>query len=114
MRIGRFVLSMAIIMLASSTALAQSVVYGMGNVSCGTYSGFRSQDPAMYSAAQTWTTGYLTAMAQQLRIPDLLGGTDLAGASGWLDNYCAQNPVELYYTANYQLVLLLGRRQVGK
>jgi hypothetical protein len=66
----------------------------------------------MYSAAHTWTTGYLSAMTQQLDIEDLLGGTDLGGAIGWLDNYCAQNPIASYQMANYQLVIFLGRRQV--
>jgi hypothetical protein len=64
----------------------------------------------MYESAHTWTTGYLTAMAQQLKIADLLEGTDFNGAAVWLDNYCAQNPVESYYVANYQLLIYLGRR----
>ena len=101
----------AAVITQPSASNAQSMVYGGGNASCGTYISYKNQDAVLYGAAQTWTTGYLTAMGQQLRIADLLAGTDLNGVTAWLDNYCAQNPIESYYTANYQLVIFLARRQ---
>jgi hypothetical protein len=110
MRIAQMLIAAVVATATSSAALAQPTVYGGGNVSCGTYSTYKVQDLLMYTASTTWTMGYLTAMSQQLQI-DLLKGTDLNGAIAWLDNYCAQNPIELYVTANYQLVLFLGRRQ---
>lgn len=111
MRTPQFLLAMAIAMAAANAAHAQSMVYGMGTVACGDYSGFRSQNPGMFSAAQAWTTGYLTAMTQQLRVDDLLRGIDINGAMKWLDNYCAKNSLENYFTANSQLVIYLARRQ---
>lgn len=110
MRIAQLVGAVVIAMTVAGAVFAQSTVYGIGNNSCGTYLGFKTTNQTMYKAEQTWTTGYLTAMAQQLHVRDLLAGTDLGGATAWLDNWCAQNPIETYYRANYQLVIFLARR----
>jgi hypothetical protein len=91
---------------------AQSYVYGFGNASCSDYLGFKAADRNLYEAAKTWTTGYLTAMGQQLRVADLLAGTDMNGAAAWLDNYCTQNPADRFHVANYRLTMYLAGRSL--
>jgi hypothetical protein len=110
MRIASAIVALWIAIPGWSEAFAQHFVYGFGNASCGEYVGFKNANRDLYEAAKTWTTGYLTAMAQQLKVDDLLAGTDMNGAAAWLDSYCAQNPGDKFYDANHRLAVFLEQR----
>jgi hypothetical protein len=112
MRIVGATATLWLMLVGSSDPLADPYVYGFGNTSCVNYLNFKSQNNDLYEAAKTWTTGYLTAMGQQLRIEDLLAGTDMNGAARWLDDYCAQNPGDRFVVANHELVMFLVRRSL--
>ncbi len=105
--------AIVLLMMNVNSALAQAAVYGLGTTSCGYYLQKKATQPFTVGY-EAWTTGYLSAMAQQLQIKDFLSGTDLDGAMVWIDNYCQQNPVESFYDANYKLTIFLGHRQITK
>jgi hypothetical protein len=101
---------LGLISCAHGEAFAGSEVYGFGNMTCAEYVNVKTHNRDLYEAAKTWTTGYLTAMGQQLAVNDLLAGTDMDGAADWLLHYCEKNPADRFYAANYQLVLFLQAR----
>ena len=82
------------------------------NSACSDYVGFKAANRDLYEAAKTWTTGYLTAMAEELRVNDLLAGTDMNAAAAWLDSYCAKNPADRFYVANHRLAMFLAQRSL--
>jgi hypothetical protein len=110
MRLVRVLVALWAAIPGCADGLADDYVYGFGNVACGEYLGFRAGDRSLYEAAKTWTTGYLTAMAEQFGKQDLLAGMDMNGAAAWLDGYCAQNPADRFYVASHQLAIFLARR----
>jgi hypothetical protein len=112
MKVRGAIVALWILIPGWTDALAQHFVYGFGNASCSEYVGFKGANQDLYEAAKTWTTSCLTAIAQQLRVDDLLAGTDMDGAAAWLDSYCAQNPADRFYVANYRLAMYLVQRSL--
>jgi hypothetical protein len=111
-RVGLIIGVLGLSLWVQRQALAGSEVYGFGNMTCAEYLTVKVQNSDLYESAKTWTTGYLTAMGQQLAVKDLLAGTDMNGAADWLARYCEQNPADRFYTANYRLVMFLQARIV--
>jgi hypothetical protein len=85
MRIAGIAAFVCLVLATGTSAGAEPFVYGFGNVTCDTYLGFKRENQSLYEGAKTWTTGYLTAMGQELKIEDLLAGSDMNGAAAWLN-----------------------------
>jgi hypothetical protein len=82
-------------------------VLGLGAHSCGRFLSEAKSD-LDYATYQTWLTGYLTGI--NLETPGLvniLSQTDLAGAMGWINNYCQQHPTGSFSDAAQGLVTFL-------
>lgn len=108
--IRRLVLRASILLFASvlSTTACRAadpgkfMVFGVGTNSCGKYlSDVAERDDVVYF---TWLTGYLTAFNHEtLGVDDILGGTDIHGAIGWIRNYCQQHPTDDFAIAASRL-----------
>jgi hypothetical protein len=91
------------------------IIKGEGTKSCGTWiqdrkkGGFEGQVTDLTQTA--WLAGYLTAY--NLWVPgkaDIAEGTDIAGLMAWIDNYCAQNPLNNIANAANALIYHLRSR----
>ena len=97
----------AILGLAVATALTggasaeNKMVYGAGMITCGEWQQHRStgNKPASYQA-QAWIDGYLSGSNASGNGADFLAPkpSDVAYYA-WLDNYCAQHPLDLLLQA---------------
>jgi hypothetical protein len=112
MRIAGIAAFVCLVLATSTIAAAEPFVYGFGNVTCDTYLGFQRENQSLYEGAKTWTTGYLTAMGQELKIADLLAGSDMNDAAAWLTSYCSQHRDDKFSAANGQLVNFLTRSRL--
>jgi hypothetical protein len=105
--IRRLVLRASILLFASvlSTTACRAadpgkfMVFGVGTNSCGKYLSETGR-----RCLFTWLTGYLTAFNHEtLGVDDILGGTDIHGAIGWIRNYCQQHPTDDFAIAASRL-----------
>ena len=90
-------------------ALPPANIYGLGAVSCGTWTKLSTTDPA----GQAWVEGYVTAWSLAGAV--VPGGkpletTDSNAIRGFVDAYCKEHPLDPVRTAAYQLVLELIKR----
>ena len=80
----------------TSAAEGDKVVYGAGMITCGEWQKYRSSGdkPNSYQA-QAWIDGYLSGTNGAGSGPDFLAPkpSDVAYYA-WIDNYCAQNPLD--------------------
>lgn len=103
--------------IASSTTAAsaqQQAIQNrwMGDATCG---GWRAA-PADYNQLQkaallNWVLGFLSGRAQP-GVRDVLDDTQVSSVVAWLDNYCADNPLDYLVTAAFELEkVLIARRE---
>ena len=97
----------------SSSSLAQSkafTVWGVGNYSCGAYLSDSVPNTTKGSIYRTWLHGFLTGINHDSS-GDILAGTDIDGAEGWIANFCHGNPTALLATAASTLVATIRQRK---
>jgi hypothetical protein len=74
------------------------VVYGQGNKSCGDWTRSHREDSVDFIAKVAWLGGFISGQNAVLSAvtgkSDLLEGSDMAAAIGWIDNYCVANPLD--------------------
>jgi hypothetical protein len=88
-------------------------ILGYGTASCGRWTQGRKppQTDVLQVARQAWVLGYITSVNRLLpegRGPvdrNLSEGTDTNGLFGWIDNYCAANPLR---SLAYALDMMTG------
>ena len=81
-----------------SGALAEDkMVYGAGMITCGEWQQHRSSGNKLASyQAQAWVDGYLSGSNSSTDGVDFIAPKPSSIAYyAWLDNYCAQNPLNL-------------------
>jgi hypothetical protein len=101
------------VLAAYQTASAKTMVYGLGNASCGRFLEARAAGPREPEAQVfvTWLTGYMTALVQQFPNADQkIAASDPSAWAAWIDNYCRQNPTDAFYDATYALSKFLLSR----
>lgn len=88
-------------------------VVGHGNSSCGKWTQAKNAGGLSRQLYQAWLGGFFSGMnlAEQRTIGDLVAGTDFDGLAGWIDNYCAANPLETVFTAAEALAVELLKRK---
>lgn len=102
--IGTIVLTAAI---ASVSIPAQaSNVYGTGAASCGKWTSDKANDESMYSHRISWMLGFVSGAGFGIS-KDL--EADSSGMTGWIDNYCAANPLKQIAEAAGALVYELEK-----
>ncbi len=79
------------------------IMYGVGSKSCGAYLD-AADDPVESLAYTGFFSGYATYHGAMVGA-NVLKGTDFAGISHWLKNYCTANPTSHYLSA---IVALIG------
>ena len=87
------------------------ISFGSGARSCGTFqSAFYGNDEVARLSNGAWVAGYISAYnaGSDSLTKNILEGTDLNGALGWLSNYCLENPTSDFSQAAWQLVRYLG------
>jgi hypothetical protein len=81
--------------LMSGASAQNKLVYGAGMITCGEWQQYRSSGnkPGSYQA-QAWIDGYLSGSNASGNGSDFLAPkpSDIAYYA-WIDNYCAQNPL---------------------
>jgi hypothetical protein len=88
-------------------ALAQGwMVMGPGGVSCGQWTKDRATNREEGYADASWVLGFLSGYNF------IAKGTDSSGAFAWIDNYCAQHPLNDLSDATIALVEELSKRTV--
>ena len=82
--------------------------YGPGGISCGKFVELtRDRQDISYADSTYWVSGYLTAVNMYTTNSNVLGMTDFGGAMLWIENYCHNNPLELFSVAVHALVKAL-------
>ena len=82
--------------LVSGASAQDKMVYGAGMITCGEWQEYRStgNKPGSYQA-QAWIDGYLSGSNLSGHGADFLAPQPSSVAYyAWLDNYCAQHPLD--------------------
>lgn len=103
----------ALMSIAVTSAWAGSpVVLGNGAQSCGTWTRHRQQGNPEWVDNGVWVVGYISGYnAFGLGSSDVTAGTDTQGVWAWIDNYCANNPLDTIQVAATALILELERKR---
>ena len=95
---GRAVALLLVLLCASSPVHAgnQYAVLGAGSRPCGSWLRARSEAAPDSAVLQSWVLGYITSVnANVLTItPDVAAGMNPDGLFSWIDNYCAEHPLD--------------------
>jgi len=87
-------------------------VLGIGAHSCGSWVADRKANGWAALVDEAWVVGFLSAYNQFGPAPDnITAGTDIGGANGWMDNYCAQHPLDTVSLATQALINELNKRR---
>jgi hypothetical protein len=87
-------------------------VYGLGLVSCGQYISDREHNSFAEEGYSDWLAGYLSAFNRfNAGANTLTRGLDIAGALGWITNYCRDHPTENLQDATTDLLLFLFEKR---
>jgi len=104
------------LMATHTVVAAEQEIVGRGAASCGQF--IFDDDSLNRTHFISWAQGYLTGLNVKYYRDKLIlgaGTTDLQDTTGqevWLENYCLEYPLDLYFTAvNYLWVAL--REQQG-
>ncbi|WP_425998823.1 hypothetical protein [Caulobacter sp. DWR1-3-2b1] len=104
--------------LLSTPASAQSTqgpvksIIGHGTMSCGKYTSERKDSNSLFPmTAMIWVSGYLSRAAY-VRKGNMLKTVEYEALQGWMDNYCAANPLENVATAASTLEVELAERSL--
>jgi hypothetical protein len=98
--------------LTGGASAEDKIVYGAGTITCGEWQQYRSSGnkPASYQA-QAWIDGYLSGSNASGDGPDFLAPKPTSIAYYvWIDNYCAQNPLNPLLQAVFKLEKELASR----
>lgn len=97
----------------------QFKVLGEGSSSCGQWTKDRLEKESWAALAKAaWLRGFITAHnfiggGTGVWSNNLTQGTDYEGIMGWVDNYCAQHPLDNIADAAQALVVELNERAKG-
>lgn len=93
-----------------------STILGVGTQSCGTWLKDESSEADGKSMNHSWLAGFVTAYnATGIGgTHNASSGTDFAGLTRWISNYCAAHPLDSIAVASGALVNELRRRQVRR
>ena len=87
-------------------------VLGIGAHSCGTWGADRKANGWAAVIDEAWVVGFLSAYNLLGPGPDdITAGSDINGATGWMDNYCAQHPLDTISVATQALINELNKRR---
>lgn len=103
-----------VVVVCSWWVTPASAVTSMGMRSCAQWADARSQPgSAERFSADAWLTGFVSGMAAALN-RDILAGVTLQSLTGWMDNYCRQNPRSNSGEGSFQLVNELSARMKAR
>lgn len=87
-------------------------VLGMGNKSCGSWVADRKAKSGVDLVEEAWVLGFLSAYNEfGPEADDVTAQTDVAGVSGWIDNYCTAHPLDTIALAAQALIVELNKRR---
>jgi hypothetical protein len=101
----------------------ESTVYGYGMVSCGQWLKDTKDKPIVAAAGTQWLLGYVTALTRlgaAYGIPGKAGPipplarSDADAMTAWVDNYCAEHPLEQFEEAALWLSIELRKKAGGQ
>jgi len=90
----------------------KAVMAGAGSTSCGQYLEFKQEGEMFGNAYFSWAQGFMSAVNLNfLGEGNKTDLSDTAGQEKWLENYCNENPLEIYSTAVVMLWTALRSMQ---
>jgi hypothetical protein len=95
-------------LLISTQLIAGETYIGLGAKACGSWTSRRASVQQQV-AFESWLFGYLSGL-NVLSSGDVLKGRDVGGLTGWMDNYCRSNPLELVIIGANGLALELKNK----
>jgi hypothetical protein len=96
-------------LLAAVQAPPRDVV-GNGNASCGEWTAAQQENGWSRSVYDAWVGGFISGLNLVNPKGNLTTGMDFKGLQGWMDNYCAANPLDPISTAAVRLSVELRKR----
>ena len=97
--------------LVAETAKSSYQVYGSGQVSCGTWAEELANKSPMRQLDLAWILGWISSYNRYSDAPgNVSSGADSAAVSGWIDNYCAANPLSNLAIASDELIMTFRLR----
>jgi hypothetical protein len=94
-----------------STPVMAQKAFGYASTSCGAWTQERQNKSWLSVSYVAWVLGFVsgvnTAETILLKKPDLLENTDPSGLVGWIDNYCASQPLDNLLSASAKLTITL-------
>lgn len=90
--------------ILSNSATAASMVYGLGNTSCGKYLS-KKDDAAWLNEYHSWSMGALSVFMYYNDLRDV----DAEGFLAGVDKHCVENPLDGYHIAVHTIVLQLKK-----
>src|SRR5216683_3162247 len=88
------------------------VTLGVGTKSCAVWVSDHGGNDVEQFMLDGWLTGYLTGFNEFVSSTgDITNGTDFEDIQGWMNNYCAANPLTDLSTASEELLTELIERR---
>jgi hypothetical protein len=84
-------------------------IYGYGNQSCGSFTS-TDRSTLVYAAFENWLAGAISVYNLMAPTDNILTGTDMRGALGWIANYCSSNHTDSFAKAVNELTLFMYRK----
>lgn len=108
MRLNIFKLPVAMLALVYMSSASALSLLGPGTPSCGEWVKERKEGHAY--AKEAWLMGYLSGIAAA-HATDYLKGANHESIYLWVDNYCRDNPLDLYHNGVQNLLSELKKRK---
>lgn len=110
------VVALLAVIRTETDAAEQSIIFGPGTASCGTWSQYDKQpDNPVKAALQSWVLGFVTGMESGAQLPPaIFKGIDNRGLLGWVSNYCQAHPLDQVSVAAVSLLNELMARGMPK
>jgi hypothetical protein len=97
----------------ASADVLQFMSIGYGSTSCGTWTAARKTKPWDTNIYRAWVLGFLSGYNGYYPTGDrdISKGTDNEALMAWIDNYCAERPLDAIADAAQMLIVELNRRK---
>jgi hypothetical protein len=102
----------AVLFVFSGSSIAEkSPIRGPGAKTCGAWTQERKND--RFPAELAWVMGFISSYNHYMEA-EIFGDSDFNAIAGWIDNYCASNPLDTVYIGAVRLVEALKKRSLKK
>jgi hypothetical protein len=106
------VIALAVLFAFSGSSIAEkSPIRGPGAATCGAWTQERKNTQLPSQLA--WVLGFISSYNHYMET-EIFGDSDFNAIAGWMDNYCASNPLDTVYSGAVRLVQVLKKRSLKR